>query len=269
MFGHRLIQGVSLISRSVCTISIALAIALAASCSLAAPVPSRATLSFEIRGLSGPPAGWGGSPFWTIALDSTFVHDGRYAARFERAASSPQNASVLMRKLPVTFSGDTLELRGWIKTQDVEGFAGLWLREDDSTGSLHVDDMHERKLEGTTAWTEYRVALPLDKRAKSVLFGAGLSGQGKMWVDELRFLVDGRPLVSVVDTDHEFDGGSRIDAMSLSKTQINNLVLLAKVWGFLKYHHPGVTTGKLHWDYELFRVLPSVLAAHDRKQAAS
>jgi C-terminal processing protease CtpA/Prc len=33
------------------------------------------------------------------------------------------------------------------------------------------------------------------------------------------------------------------------------------VWGFLKYHHPKITAGTLHWDYELFRILPSILAA--------
>lgn len=31
--------------------------------------------------------------------------------------------------------------------------------------------------------------------------------------------------------------------------------------GFLKYHHLRVTRGEIHWDYELFRVAPRVLAA--------
>jgi hypothetical protein len=171
--------------------------------------------------------------------------------------------------MPVLFAGDTLELRGWIATQDVEGFAGLWLGENDSTGSIQRDNMEERGLDGTTAWAEYRIALPLDKRAKSVAFGALLQGQGKAWVDDLQLLVDGRPMVSVLDTDHEFDAGSRIDATPLSKIQVENLVLLAKVWGLLKYHHPRVTTGKLHWDYELFRVLPPVLGARSSKEAAN
>ena len=41
---------------------------------------------------------------------------------------------------------------------------------------------------------------------------------------------------------------------------IENLVVLAKVWGFLKYHHPRITTGDLDWDNELINILPSVLA---------
>jgi len=72
---------------------------------------------------------------------------------------------------------------------------------------------------------------------------------------------------TVFDQDHEFDGGSRITLTSLSNTQIKNLAMLAKVWGFLKYHHPAVTSGKRHWDYDLFRIIPSVLAAADRAAA--
>jgi C-terminal processing protease CtpA/Prc len=72
---------------------------------------------------------------------------------------------------------------------------------------------------------------------------------------------------TVIDSDHEFDGGSRIALNQLSSVQIENLVRLGKAWGFLKYHHPGVTAGKHHWDYELFRVLPKVLAAPDRDAA--
>jgi C-terminal processing protease CtpA/Prc len=49
--------------------------------------------------------------------------------------------------------------------------------------------------------------------------------------------------------------------------QVDNLVTLGKVWGFVKYRHPKVTAAEVQWDYELFRVLPPVLAAKDRASA--
>jgi C-terminal processing protease CtpA/Prc len=48
---------------------------------------------------------------------------------------------------------------------------------------------------------------------------------------------------------------------------VENLTLLGKVWGFLKYHHPQVTSGKRQFDYDLLRVLPAILAARDRRAA--
>src|SRR5271167_4064631 len=39
------------------------------------------------------------------------------------------------------------------------------------------------------------------------------------------------------------------------------------VWGFLKYYHPAVTSGRRQWDYDLFRILPEILKARDHKSA--
>jgi C-terminal processing protease CtpA/Prc len=66
------------------------------------------------------------------------------------------------------------------------------------------------------------------------------------------------------DSDHEFDSGSRIRLERLNAVQLENLAVLGKVWGFLKYHHPLITTGQRQWDFELLRVVPKILAAPDR-----
>src|SRR5215470_6044658 len=75
------------------------------------------------------------------------------------------------------------------------------------------------------------------------------------------------PPRTVLETDHQFDAGSGVAPTALSAAQIDNLTTLGMVWGFLKYHHPKVTSGQLHWDYELFRVLPAILEARDRAAA--
>lgn len=59
----------------------------------------------------------------------------------------------------------------------------------------------------------------------------------------------------------EFANGSRVVLQSLFPNQIDNLSLLGKVWGFLKYYHPVVAEGYFNWDYELFRILPTYLHA--------
>lgn len=40
---------------------------------------------------------------------------------------------------------------------------------------------------------------------------------------------------------------------------VENLAVLCKVWGFLKYYHPSVADGEYNWDRELFRVMPQVI----------
>ncbi|AQR70298.1 hypothetical protein BZG29_19760 [Janthinobacterium sp. LM6] len=66
------------------------------------------------------------------------------------------------------------------------------------------------------------------------------------------------------ETDRAFDAGSGIALDAVTPVQVDNLAMLGKVWGFLKYHHPLITAGGRQWDYELLRIMPRMLAAPDR-----
>jgi len=261
------------------------------------PIPTKSTLGFALALLALAPdralpqedylmvlsfespelTGWTGGPRETLSQDSLVAHSGRYAGRIDRVPGSGGQFSAFTLSLPVTVAGDTLELRGWLRTDGVTGFAGLWLRQDGRSGVLQFDNMQSRNLSGTTEWAEYRIALPLDERAREVFLGALLVGEGTVWVDDLELVVDGNPASeapafvpepTAVELDTEFDDGSRIEVRNITPAQVENLALLGKTWGFAKYHHPLITSGAVNWDYELFRVLPSLLDAADRMSAS-
>jgi C-terminal processing protease CtpA/Prc len=233
-------------------------------------------LNFEGDQPGGIPRGWNGGPPTTIFADGQVVHGGRWSVRFERHSDSPQTFSQMNRSMAIDFAGATVELRGFLRTEEVSDFAGFWMREDGDSGSVEFDNMQARQIKGTTGWTEYSIKLPVNKEGKRLVYGVLMGGTGKAWADDLQLLVDGKPVweapkaerpKTILDTDREFDGGSKIILTELTKAQTANLVTLGKVWGFLKYHHPEVTSGKRQWDYELFRVLPAILAAPDRAAA--
>lgn len=58
----------------------------------------------------------------------------------------------------------------------------------------------------------------------------------------------------------EIEKASTIKFPDLSDEVVNNLELLGRVWGFLKYHHPAIAKGNYNWDYELLKFLPGYLA---------
>lgn len=66
--------------------------------------------------------------------------------------------------------------------------------------------------------------------------------------------------------DTAFNQGSNIVFPELTDQLSENLDLLGRVWGFLKYHHPTIAQGKYNWDYELFRMLPGYLQAQSPKE---
>jgi hypothetical protein len=228
------------------------------------------TLRFEATGPGETLPGWGGDPAETIHLDTAIVHSGKGAARVERDANSASTFSTITKRIPMDFEGEWLELRGYLRLEGVTEYVGLWMRQDGPAGMLKFDNMQNQGVKGTIGWTEYSIKLPIDKKATDLSFGALVAGEGTMWVDDMQLLVDGTPVSeaparirekTILDTDTEFVNGSGITVSSLTDTQIENVALLGMVWGFLKYHHPRVAGGELHWDFELFRVLPAVLEA--------
>ncbi|MGD0788987.1 MAG: S41 family peptidase [Terracidiphilus sp.] len=233
-------------------------------------------LSFDAGPAGSAPEGWLADPAGTVLVDDKVVHTGPLSVRIERKADSPGSSSSLTKVLPIGFSGSTVELRGFVRTEDVSGYATLWMREEKDGETVVFVDLQTRRLTGTNDWSEVSVNLPLEPGGQQLLVGALISGTGKAWVEGLQLLVDGKPAsqapkadnpLTAMNRDHQFDGGSGIVLSSLTPTQIDNLALLGRVWGYLKYHHPQVTTGQFQWDYELFRVMPAVIAAPDRAAA--
>jgi C-terminal processing protease CtpA/Prc len=247
--------------------------------SQSAPSPRFAvqqSLAFAPEADSTKLSGWFINPPATVNVDNQVVHSGRWSARFDRNSASEGGFSVLTKSIPVDFAGGEVELRGYFRIKGVAGYAGLWMREDGEGQMLALENMASQHVDGTRDWTEYTIKLPIDTNAHQLFFGVLLAGTGTLWVDDLRLLVDGKPIaeakpieraLTILDTDHQFDKGSQTTLSSLTPNQIDNLFTLGRVWGFLKYHHPVVTAGQRHWDYDLFRILPAILVASDRSHA--
>lgn len=239
---------------------------------LAQPTNSRATvqqsLDFEDQS-STALRGWYANPPDTVSADDHVVHTGHWSVRLQRDSQSAGTFSVITRRLPVDFRGGVVELRGYLRLQNVSGKAGLWLRQDADGKPVAIENMDSQQVTGTHDWAQYRITLPINPVAQMIFFGILASGTGTVWADDLELLVDGKPIadaspVSSLPGDHEFASSSQIAVNNLTPMQVSNLVTLARVWGLLKYHHPAITAGQRQWDYDLFRIIPAVLAAPDR-----
>lgn len=225
---------------------------------------------------SGLPLGWSTPPGSSVSLDTKIAHTGKQSARIGRTASSLNQFTSIGVSIPADFVGQTLQLRGYLRIEDVKGHVALWLREDDEDGKVvSFANGDSANFSGTSDWRQFTLSIPAQQDATKLFAGAFLAGTGKAWVDDLELLVDGKPIAeapskslqpTALDRDQEFAAGSRIHIDTLTDAQVENLASLAEVWGFLKYHHPAVTSGKRNWDFDLFRVMPSILAAHNRNE---
>ncbi len=170
-------------------------------------------LTFEL----GLDVGWKASPPETVIRDEQVVRSGRGAVRIERGVDSPQPFSGVLQSLPMDFAGKEVELRGFIRLENVSDFAAFWMRVDGDTPNLAFDSLQRLRINGTADWAEYSVKVPVHPQGRRLFFGFLLSGSGKAWADDLQLLVDGKPIweapeavrvLTVLDRDQEFAAGS-------------------------------------------------------------
>ncbi|WP_445778446.1 S41 family peptidase [Shewanella sp.] len=232
--------------------------------------PSLPDLDFETYD-KFPSSGWsisGGEAGYSFSVDDKVFQRGQRSVSVEFKGSKP-NAGSFGYWLALQAKGQNIKLRGAVKTIGItDGWVGLML-------NVHPDqafsNMREQKLFGDNDWRDFEISLDVElKNASAITVGGVLSGNGKVWFDDLQILIDDKPLTSsqLRETpraykDDEFDSGSMLVLSGVDEATLINLDLLGRVWGFLKYHHPNAGGGDYNWDYELFRFLPDYLSVVD------
>lgn len=140
----------------------------------------------------GPiPHGWildGADPqSYAMGTDTGALHDGRAPLTLQSRRATESFGSVMTITDATPFRGKRVRLRGVARSEDVRGWGGLWMRVDGTSGrGLEFDNMHDRSVCGTTDWRSYDVVLDVPQEAAKIAFGVLLSGEGKLWADNLQ-----------------------------------------------------------------------------------
>ena len=143
--------------------------------------------------------------FWKVfePRPQTYVgtRDSGYAGRFSASLRSTDQASAKTYGLYVQeiqadhFRGGRLRLSGFLRSQlEREAWCGLWVRVEGRKGPpLAFENMGQRPVTRHTPWTSYQIEVDVPPQAESIHFGALLTGQGQIWVDDLRLELVGKP----------------------------------------------------------------------------
>jgi len=157
-------------------------------------------LSFDGAARDGIPVGWfnsfghvsGVSTDYGIRVvpRSTDSAAGACAVLEKATAAEGQFGSLMQRCPGRLLAGKTIRLEGELRTDEVSGWAGLWLRADaDDEPNLFFDNMSRRPVVGTTDWTRYVIDAPLPINTDWLNYGIVLSGSGTVYADNLRLRV--------------------------------------------------------------------------------
>jgi hypothetical protein len=168
---------------------------------------------------------------YSMGVDRKVSHSGKVSATIVcNEEKAGDNFGTLMQYYPAgNYLGKRIRMSGYMKTKDVKGWAGFWLRVDVDTITkedmekevktskvtvnwnyyacdnisynenrnsivwVSFDNMHDgktdRSVRGTTDWTKYEIVLDVPENSSTMAFGALLCGKGQMWFDDLSFEV--------------------------------------------------------------------------------
>ncbi|VEP15778.1 conserved hypothetical protein [Hyella patelloides LEGE 07179] len=128
---------------------------------------------------------------YAMGADLREKRNGRASGTIQAQPGAIKGFGTLMQVFDAsTYRGQRLRLRGYVKAEAVEDWAGLWMRVDGTSGQvLSFDNMQQRPIKGSNDWQSYDIVLDVPVASKNIAFGLLLSGSGQVWMDDLQFEV--------------------------------------------------------------------------------
>jgi hypothetical protein len=142
------------------------------------------------------PAPWiraGSAPMqYEMGVDASTAHSGKSSGHIRSISTNMTGFGTLMQTcIGSEYRGKRVRMSGWVKSQTVAGWAGMWMRVDGANANdmLGFDNMQSRAIRGTEPWRRYEIVLDVPQEAKDIAFGILLDGMGEVWIDDVRFEV--------------------------------------------------------------------------------
>ena len=144
------------------------------------PVCAAGGVPFQDGAVIGPRA-----DEYDYGVDVDVSCSGKSSGFLRAQAAAPVGYVTLFSTVPPDgFRAQKLRVAGFVKSDAVSGWAGLWARVlDDAGTTLAFQNMAARPIVGTTDWSRYELVVDVPAGASSIYIGLSLDGPGQVWVD--------------------------------------------------------------------------------------
>ncbi len=228
-------------------------------------------LDFEVGEIGNVPESWA-SPSqqggYTVLLTDEKPKRGRLCveiAKTERGSFGKAPFGNVMQIIDARpFRGKRLRFTGWARTRSVfadwlrmsTSRAQAWMRVDRSLGTIgFLDNMQDRPIRSSN-WTRFEIIGDIANDAEHLNLGLILQGKGKAWLDDLQIEVLG-------------DGGiGNQPASQLTPRQLDNIIALTRLIGYVRFFHPTKTVARTNWNLFTINAVRHVENANSASELA-
>ena len=142
---------------------------------------------------------------YEVGVDPAASYKGAPSTRLRsKTGASPDGYAKLEPCAPVDiapYRGKRIRFSANVKTRDVEGWAGMWMRVNGAwdkknrhSSTLAYDNMQDRPITGSCEWRRYSVVLDVPSRVREIDFGITLTGTGSVWLNGVQVEVVGKDI---------------------------------------------------------------------------
>ena len=140
------------------------------------------------------PKGWfmaGNKPAdYESSVDTEYSYGGQPSAylRSKKSDEDVMEFGTLMQNFSAEqYVGKRVRFSAFVKSKDLPGWAGLWMRVDGKPGqTLAFDNMMDHPIKAASDWRNYEVVLDVPAGATGIYFGILLSGPGTVWMNSAK-----------------------------------------------------------------------------------
>ncbi|MGA2669060.1 MAG: hypothetical protein ABSF32_09105 [Ignavibacteria bacterium] len=125
---------------------------------------------------------------YEIGKDEKVLYNGQPTNYLRYTSGDEDGFGSIMKDIkPGEYLGRRVKLTGYIKSENIESSAGMWMRVDGTTPRhpLGFDNMQNRPIRGTNDWTKYGIVLDVPQNAVRIFYGVLITGKGQVWFNDI------------------------------------------------------------------------------------
>ena len=125
---------------------------------------------------------------YEVGNDEDIKYNNDSSIYLKSIADVKEGFGTIMRSMkPDEYINKRIKLTGYIKSENVDNWAGMWMRVDgpEHNKSLQFDNMSKRPLKGTNDWAKYEIVLDVPDKSTMIAYGVLVAGNGQVWFSNL------------------------------------------------------------------------------------
>lgn len=227
----------------------------------------KSNLNFEVKNsYNDEPASWQKTYFtkrvYKLQLDSTDKAEGKFSLKISYDTTSVGLFDgQILNSIPLDVIGKKIKILFNAKLLNVQDSVAINFVL--SQEQAEINTTGKSILLDSISWKNYQVEFDTNS-FKLPIFRIRISSKiitkGGFLLDDFKIMVDGIDILKM----QPFSSSKNEMVSTITPLQTKYLILLCKVWGFLKYFHPKVASGEFNWDMELFKMIPTIKSAKDK-----